>query len=121
MTAARAFAALAAAVVLFQVAVAAGAPLGHLSMGGRWPGRLPAAGRVAALVSAVLNAAMAAVIFGLEAGHPLAPVWAGWTVAAVLALGVVLHILTPSRAERRLWLPVILGQIGCALAVLWPA
>lgn len=67
---------------------------------------------------------MAAVIRGLEAGHALAPVWAGWTVAAVLGIGVVLHILTPSRAERRLWLPglpVILGQIGCAPAVLWRA
>jgi hypothetical protein len=51
-----------AAVVVFQVGVAAGKPWGPYTMGGRYPGRLPALMRVAALAQAVFLAVLAAIV-----------------------------------------------------------
>lgn len=48
------FCTLVAVVVLFQLALAAGAPWGHLAMGGKFPGRLPPP--LAMLASSILVA-----------------------------------------------------------------
>lgn len=69
----------AAAVVLllvaaFQVAAAAGAPVGRSTQGGRHEGGLPRANRVVAAVSVVLLAAMAAVVAGEGGRGPLASI-----------------------------------------------
>jgi len=112
------FAGLANFVAAFQLALVAGAPWGHLTMGGRWPGRLPREGRAVAAVSAVLMALMAAVMLGLDGRGWAPPAWAGWLIVGYLVLGTVLHVMTPSRAERRLWLPVILAMLALALVVM---
>jgi len=117
-SAALAGAALAGLVVLFQIALALGAPWGHLTMGGRWRGRLPAGGRIAALVSAAVMLGIAAVFLGLGGWTAPPPRWAGWVVVGFLALSVVLHLITPSRAERRLWLPVVVAMLAAALTVM---
>lgn len=113
------FAGLAALVALFQVALALGAPWGHLAMGGRWPGRFPPALRLGALVQAGLMAAMARIVAG--AGGVLPPVgpdWLIWVVVAVTGLSALMNNLTPSRGERRLWGPVALIM---ALTAIWVA
>ena len=74
-----AYAGLAALPVMMHLAVASGAPLGHLTVGGRFPGRLPPAWRALALVQAALLATMAgAVLARAGIGTPsLAPLfWA---------------------------------------------
>jgi hypothetical protein len=110
--AAHAYVLLTAGVVAFQGALVAGAPWGHLTQGGGHPGALPASQRGVALVSAGVLL-VAAFIVGRRAG-----LWgpsgrtrgtrAAWVVVAYLALGVVLNAITPSAAERMLWLPVTL-------------
>jgi hypothetical protein len=119
--AARLFAALAALVAAFQLALAAGAPWGALAMGGQFPGRLPPPMRVAAVVQAMVLLGFGAVVTS-RAG--LAPRrWRAasrrlvWVVVAYTVVGAVLNAITPSPPERALWLPVTLVLGICALVV----
>jgi len=104
------FAGLSALTVAFHVALILGAQLGHLTMGGRWRGALPPAGRVASGMSALLVGAMAWVVVA-------GPGWAVWVVVGVMVLSVAMHIATPSQAERRLWLPVVGVMMVAGLTV----
>lgn len=119
--AARIYVALSAVVVAFQLALAAGAPWGELTMAGAFPGQLPPPMRAAAVGSAALLLALAAVVVA-RAGLAL-PRWRRaslrliWVVLAYTVVGVALHVVTPSARERALWLPVLLGLAGCALVV----
>jgi hypothetical protein len=119
--AARLFGLLTLVVVLFQLALAAGAPWGALAMGGAFLGRLPPAMRVAAVAQALLLLLLAAIV-AARAGLVL-PRWRAasrklvWGVAAFLLLGAVLNAITPSPWERLLWLPVVLLQLACAVVV----
>jgi hypothetical protein len=112
------FVLLAAGTIGFHLLIIAGRPWGHLTMGGRWPGRVPFAGRVAAGLSALLLAGMAWVAAG-EGGWttPVAGGWAIWAVAGLMTLSVLMHLATPSAAERRLWLPVVASMAVCALVL----
>ncbi len=119
--AARLFCALVLLVVVFQVALIAGAPWGHLTMGGAFPGRLPPRGRVGAGASALLLLLSGAVV-AARAGLAL-PSWRAasrklvWAVVALMAVGAVLNAITPSHWERALWLPVVLVQLACVVVV----
>lgn len=120
-TAAKTFVVLSAGVIGFQLVMAAGAPWGALTMGGAFPGRLPPPMRAAAVASAVLWFAFAAVV-AARAGLAL-PRWRGasrrliWVVVVVSVVGVALNAATPSPWERVLWLPVTLALAACALVV----
>ncbi len=118
MRAAWIYAALTAVVCGFHIGIMLGAPWGHLTMGGRWDGVLPVEGRVASALSFGLLGVMAYVVLaraGVIARR--LPGWAIWVVVALLAVGVVEHILTPSAAERALWLPQIVVMLVCAVVV----
>lgn len=119
--AARIFIALTALVIAFQIALAAGAPWGELTMGGAFPGALPLRMRVAAVGSVVLLSAFSAVV-AARAGLAF-PRWRGaagrliWGVVTYTVIGVVLNAVTPSSRERMVWLPVALALAWCALVV----
>ncbi|MCC1492294.1 hypothetical protein [Cognatishimia sp. F0-27] len=103
----------------FQVALVAGAPWGRLTQGGQVAGRLPKTGRVLAAVSFVVVALQAAAILSVAELVALDwPRWAGWVSVGVTALSTVANALTPSRAERRLWFPLLLLQFCAALVVM---
>jgi hypothetical protein len=97
-------------VVVFQVALAAGAPWGAFAMGGAFPGQFPPALRIAALVQAVLLIALAAVVLAragvLLPGWSRVSRWLIWFVVAFAALSLVLNLITPSAGERAIWAPV---------------
>jgi len=40
-----------------------------------------------------------------------------WVVVAYCAVGTVANAVTPSRPERRLWLPVVAAMLLCSLVV----
>lgn len=109
-TAARVFTAFVALVVVFQLALALGAPWGRLAMGGAFPGVYPPAMRIAALLQGALLVAIALVVLS-RAGLTM-PAWRRssrwliWAVTGLLALGVVLNLITPSPMERLIWTPV---------------
>lgn len=114
-------AAVTAGVVVFQVALALGAPWGAYAMGGAFPGKYPPAMRVAALVQASLLALIAAVV--LSAAGVVAPSlaetfpWLIWVVVVLMALGVVLNAISRSAGERRIWVPVTIVLLVASLIV----
>jgi hypothetical protein len=120
-SAAKVYVALTAVVIVFQLALAAGAPWGELTMAGAFPGRLPTRMRVVAIGSAAILAAFAAVVVA-RAGVGL-PGWHRnsrrliWVVVAYTVIGVALNAVTPSARERLLWLPVAIGLAASALIV----
>lgn len=84
-------------------------------------GALPGPQRAVALGSVGLLL-VAAFVIGSRAGLWGARWRAGaakgcWVVVAYLALGVVLNAITPSAAERALWLPVTLAMATTAWLV----
>jgi hypothetical protein len=106
------YAVISSGVILFQLALALGAPLGSYAMGGAFPGRYPPAMRVAAVVQALLLALMAAVVLS-RAGVAFprwarASRWLVWLIVAFGAVGLVLNLATPSAGERLVWAPVAL-------------
>lgn len=117
--AAKVFAVLTAVVILFQLALAAGAPWGEYAMGGAFPGTYPPVMRISAVVQAAILAGVAAIVLA-RAGVAF-PGWRprrlAWAVVVLLAVGVVLNLVTPSGMERLIWAPVVVLLFLCALRV----
>ncbi len=115
------FTIVAAGVILFQLALAAGAPWGEWAMGGAFPGQFPPTLRVAAVVQAVLLTGMALVV--LTRATVFVPRWARharwliWVVVAYSVIGLILNLITPSAGERALWAPVTLIMLVSSLVV----
>lgn len=115
------FCLLALVVVSFQVALAAGAPWGALTWGGRFPGRLPPAMRLVAMLSAVLLSTFALIVtvragVFLRQWEPVSRTLI-WVVVTYCALGLLANAATPSQWERRIWLPVILLMLVTSVVV----
>lgn len=98
-------------VVAFQVALAAGAPLGAAAWSGAHPGQLPQDLRVASSVSAVvwlLATLVALARGGVGVRLPRAVSRIGVRVlVAVLGLGAVMNVASSSPWERYGWAPFI--------------
>lgn len=115
------FAAFAAGVVTFQVALALGAPWGAYAMGGTFPGRFPPVMRAAALVQAAVIALLALVVLS-AAGLVLPSLadtlpWAVWVVVAISLVSLVLNAISRSAGERRIWVPVAIVMLASSLSV----
>lgn len=108
------FTALSGFAMLFQLGLALGMPWGAYAMGGKFPGRLPPAMRVAAFVQLLFLAAMTGIVLS-RAGLAL-KAWQGisataiWAVVGFMALSSLMNLITPSLPERRLWAPVAIGM-----------
>lgn len=115
------FAVVTAGVVLFQIALALGAPWGAYAMGGAFPGRYPPRMRAAAIGQAALLALVAVVVLS-KAGIVVPSVSEAlpsliWLAVAFSAVSLVLNAITPSAGERRIWVPVALVLLGSSLVV----
>jgi uncharacterized membrane protein SirB2 len=110
-------------VAAFQVAVAAGAPLGEFTQGGQSTGRLPRSGRIVAAASALALLLMAGTLLAVVGIGPLAALdstWIGglWLATSAYAiLGVILNFATRSTKERRVFFPVSLVLLICVALV----
>jgi hypothetical protein len=119
--AAKVFLTLTCAVIGFQLALAAGAPWGELTMGGAVRGQLPPGMRAIAFASAVLLSGFGVIV--ATRAKLAFPRWRRasrrliWVVVAYTIVGVVLNALTPSPRERALWLPVAIVLAICAVIV----
>ena len=99
------------ALAVFQLALAAGAPLGRYAWGGQHRGALPARLRVGSAVSIVIYALIA--VIGLERAGVIdlipgevAETVAMWVVAVSFALGIVMNGISRSTHERYTLTPV---------------
>lgn len=108
-----------AALAVFQVALIAGAPLGHLAWGGQ-DRVLPRTKRVGSVVSVVLYAAFA--LLALERANLIDLVPGGaeavvrvlmWIVFAYLVLGIPMNLVSRSKPER-----YVMAPVAAVLAVL---
>jgi hypothetical protein len=119
--AAIAYALATAVVVGFQIALAAGAPWGEYAMGGRFPGRFPPPMRVAAVVQAAILGSLVLIVLDaaglVELGWPAALPWLVWVPVVVSGFSAFVNAITPSRVERRLWLPVAIVMLASSLLV----
>jgi hypothetical protein len=115
------FTVLASAGVLFQLALACGAPWGELTLGGKYRGRLPRPARIVPVVSAVVILGFILIVLA-RAGLAFADIgpasekWI-WGVVGYCALGCIANAVTPSRRERALWLPVLILMLGSSIVV----
>ena len=111
-------------IVVFQAALALGAPWGSAAWGGRNPGVLPLNLRIASGVAAlviypiiVLLVLAAAGLIGAE-WVPVDRTIVMWVLAGFLALGALANFASRSPIER-LWGPVALAiAVSCAIIAL---
>ncbi len=121
-----AVAAIAATVLLgllavFQIALAAGAPLGRFAWGGQST-VLPTRLRIGSVVSVVIYALIAAVLleradvihlFGAAGFVQVA----AWVVFAYFALGILMNAISRSKPERYTMTPITIVLAGLSLLV----
>jgi hypothetical protein len=108
--------------IVFQLALAAGAPLGFAAWGGRSPGVLPTGLRLAsAFVGLVVYPIFVAVI--LAAAGLIGDDWLPfdartvmWPFAGFFALGVVANAVSRSPRER-IWSPVSAALAICCAVI----
>lgn len=111
-------------IVVFQIALALGAPLGYAAWGGRNPGVLPMRLRIASGVAAVVIYPLVIVAVLASAGLieadwlPVDRTVLMWGLAGFLALGALANFASRSPRER-IWGPVALAiAICCAIIAL---
>lgn len=99
-----------AGLIIFQIALAAGAPLGRFAWGGKFAGALPARLRVASFIAALLL-----ILFGLFAAHK--PGWISllddrivsiglWIILAQQMLNTLGNLASKSKSERTVMTPI---------------
>ncbi len=105
-------------VILFQIALAVGAPWGQAAWGGQHAGRLPARLRFASVVAALILAVLAWIVLAagrVTSASPLPESWLGpaaWLGTAYFGLGALVNAISRSRVER-VWAPVSLLTAVC--------
>lgn len=109
-------------VSLFQLALVLGAPMGEYTLGGQTQGKLSVKLRLVSAISLLLNLAIA--------GHYLAQTGtiqtllpsdlnqiANWGLVVFTAAGLVMNSISKSKKERKMWVPVLLLSLACAVIV----
>ncbi|MDH5232135.1 MAG: hypothetical protein OEY38_18880 [Gammaproteobacteria bacterium] len=107
--------------MLFQLALAFGAPWGEMTMAGKYPGRLPAAMRIAAIVQFLLLV-LIGLIVSIRAGLLVQNYYdrsqsLTWVVVVFTLISVTLNSISPSKKERMLWAPVTLILFICSMII----
>jgi len=99
-----------AALAVFQLALAIGAPLGRLAWGGGHE-RLPTRLRIGSAVSIVLYAVFAAILLDRAGVVDVIPDGASriaaWVITGYFVLGIPLNAISRSRSERFVMTPVV--------------
>ena len=110
------------ALALFQVLLAAGAPLGRYAWGGQHEGVLPPWLRVGSVSSVAVYAAIALVL--LWRAELVASTFsngvlrvAAWVVAGYFLIGTVMNALSRSHDERRVMTPAAAALFVLSLVV----
>jgi hypothetical protein len=105
-----------AALAVFQVALVAGAPLGHFAWGGQYR-VLPSRLRIGSAVSTVLYAVFAIIIWAAVTRSSAVGDIGIWVLTAFFGLGVLMNGISRSRPERLLMTPVVLVLALCSLVI----
>ena len=93
-------------VIVFQLALAFGAPWGEFTQGGRFKGTLPVTGRILAALSVPVLIFMGC---SIASAAGLIFEWHRWTAyvtVSIQGLTAIFNLITPSSKERLVWGPV---------------
>ena len=93
-------------VIVFQLALAFGAPWGEFTQGGRFKGTLPLSGRILAVLSVPILIFMGC---SIASAAGLIFEWYRWTAyvtVGIQGLTAIFNLITPSSKERLVWGPV---------------
>jgi hypothetical protein len=110
-----------AGLAVFQVALAAGAPLGHLAWGGQRR-VLPTGLRIASAVSVLVYALFAwmiarAAAFATDVGDDVTDGPLIWVLTAYFGLGILANAISRSIPERLVMTPVAALLFACCLVI----
>lgn len=114
------FAILSGIVIIFQACLAAGAPWGAASMGGKFPGKYPPKMRVVDVINILLILFVTSIV--LSKANMILPQMYSFATIAIWAIVVfslaatIMNTITPSKIER-IWAPVGLIQLITSLIV----
>lgn len=91
-------------IVLFQLALVFGAPLGEYTMGGKFPGKLPVKMRIAALIQIFILLLFVSVVIAksgisLKQYHSIGRIGI-WFVVAFFILGSIVNLSSRSKKEK---------------------
>lgn len=118
--AAVAFTAVMVALAVFQLALMAGAPIGHFAWGGQ-DRVLPRGKRIGSVISLVLYALFSLVVLqraGLVEVLPGVVVDVGiWVIVAYSALGILMNGISRSKHERYTMVPVCVVLTALSLVI----
>lgn len=112
---------LAIIVIIFQFALAVGAPWGKLTMGGVHSGVLPKKLRITAIVQALLVSGTVLIVL-VEANLLLPELKTVskisiWFVVLLYMISSILNLITSSVWERRIGAPIALSMLICSIIV----
>ena len=121
MTAAVVAYVLLAGLAVFQIALVAGAPLGHLAWGGKHR-VLPRGLRIGSAVSVLLYGLFAfmvsrAVVFATDTGDDATDYPLIWVLTAYFSIGFLANLASRSKPERAVMTPVALVLALCCLVI----
>jgi hypothetical protein len=123
MLAASIFIALSIAIVIVQLALAFGAPLGEYTLGGKFPGKLPVKMRVAALLQIFILLFFVFIVtsksgLAFEQYYNFGRIGI-WFVVAFFTFGSILNLTSPSKKEKLVMGPAnIIGLISTLVVAL---
>jgi hypothetical protein len=108
-------------VIIFQLALACGAPLGKFANGGKFPGSLPKKMRFIPFIQiAILLLFLFIVLIETKLiDHQFLALGSIgiWFVVVFFFLGSILNIITPSKPERVVWAPINLLTFAAVLII----
>ncbi|MDN3496832.1 hypothetical protein QL996_12900 [Planococcus sp. APC 4015] len=110
------------ALAIFQIALAAGAPMGRFAWGGQHR-VLPARLRVGSLVSVLIYAVIAVIAWDRVGAVDLFPsLFSGvamWVIFAYFVLGILMNAISRSKPERNAMVPVsiVLAALSFCIAM----
>lgn len=107
--------------ILFHALLMFGVPWGHLTQGGFSKGKLPKNKRVIALIQIVILVIMGVVVLAksniaFSTLHELSSTLI-WVVVAISFLSFVLNLISPSKPERLMGVPITLMMLSSSLVV----
>jgi len=115
------FNALMIAIIIFQLALALGAPFGDFTMGGKYPGRLPTKMRIVALIQILILLLFGSIVISragiaLERFYNVAVIGI-WFIVAFFILGSIVNLASPSKKEKLIMGPINVIALLCSLIV----
>lgn len=115
------FTALMILISIFQLSLVLGAPLGELTMGGKFQGKLPIKMRILAFVQIIILLLFSLIIIArlsiaFEAYYKLSRIGI-WFVFAFFIFGTFINLISPSKKEKLVMGPLNIIALLCSFLV----